>query len=258
MKHVKNPNDIVDEYVKDHLDILGDNIQSIIMYGSAVTHEFIPGKSDVNMLILLKNDSLDNLLNISHLQQKWCKRGVAVPFYLSEKFIIKSLHIFPLEVLDIKENYRVLQGIDVLNAIEIDKQDIFLQCERELKGFSIQLRRSSINLAQNEKQLFQLAADSMKDLIPVLKGIIALYDETIPNSKSEIVAKIEDLMNLGASSLSEVFNIANSVKKIDIKELLYKYCSDVDTIISIMEELSVADFTQKDMPVTQNVTNGLS
>ncbi len=246
MKYVKNPNDIVDEYVRDHLQVFSDNVLSIIMYGSAVTHEFIPGKSDVNMVHVLKDNSLRTLAPLHELQKKWSKRGVAVPFYLDESYIDTSAQSYPLEFLDLKSNYRVLHGIDPLNTVEIENRDIYVQCEKELKGYSIGLRRAFLNTCSKEKELYQLAGDSIRDLIPVLKGIIVLYGETIPNSKSEIVAKVEDLMNLGASSLSEVFNIANIVKKIDIKELLFKYCDDLDNIIAVLAS-SIKEFTQMDL-----------
>lgn len=246
MKYVNNPNDIVDEYVKDHLHIFEDNVLSIIMYGSAVTHEFIPGKSDVNMIHVLKNNSLRTLAPLHELQIKWFKKGVAVPFYLNEDYINTSIQSYPLEFLDLKSNYRVLHGTDPLNTVEIKKEDIYFQCEKELKGYSIGLKRAFLNSSDKDKDLYLLASNAIKDLIPVLKGITVLYGEAIPNSKSEIVTKVEDLMNLGASSLSEVFNIANMVKKIDIKELLYRFCDDLDNIITLLAA-STKEFTQMDL-----------
>lgn len=235
MKYIKNPNDIVDEYVKDHLEIYGEGLLCIFMYGSAVTHEFVPGKSDVNMAIVLKDYSLNNISQAADIQKKWIKKGVAAPFYMTKEYINSSADSYPVEFLDMKENYRILHGEDFLRSLEIDKKDVRLQCERELKGAALHLRRVYMQYSDNKKILLELIQRSMKGLVPIMKGIVSLYNEPIPNSKSEIVGKVEDLMSLGASSLSEVFNIANSVKKIDIKELLDRYCRDIDKMILIVD-----------------------
>lgn len=246
MRYIKNPNDIVDEYVSDHLETLGENLHSIIMYGSAVTHEFMPGQSDVNMMIVLKKNTLDTISSLASVQKKWTMKGVAVPVYLAEEIINFSSSLYPLEFLDMKENYRVLHGNDLLKPLEIEKSDILRQLIKELNDFSLQLRRTYLDVYENNNKLFELAKQSVKSLLPLLKGVIFLYGDSIPNSKSEIVGKVEDLMNLGASSLSEVFNIANSSKKIDIKELFKNYCGDIDRIISIITK-SVNEFTQMDV-----------
>lgn len=251
MGFVKNPNDIVDDYVNDHLAVFQDNLQAIMMYGSAVTHEFIPGKSDVNMAIVVKNFELNELMAVKNIQKKWCKRGVATPFYLTKELIESSSNVFPLEMLDMKGNYRVLQGTDFLELIEINKDDVFKQCLREIKSQSIQIRRAVIKVAGKEKDLKSIADSSIKALIPVFKGVVFLFNEPTPNSKSEIVAKVEDLLNLGASSFSEVFNIANSVKKTDIKELLVKYCSDLDKISALIESI-INDLNLKDVQAADN------
>lgn len=234
MKFIKNPNDIVDEYVGDYLALFNKDLKSIIMYGSAVSHEFMAGKSDVNMAIFLNDISIYNLSKASLIQEKWLKRGVNVPFYFSESLLADTCESYPLEILDMKSNYRVLHGLDILSKMDINNDHIKRQCERELRRFAIHLRRLFVTNYSNDVVLVQSLQESMKDLIPILKGIVVLYDEAIPNSKSEIVAKVEDLVNLGISSLSEVFNIANNVKKIDIKELMEKYCNDIDKMISVV------------------------
>lgn len=252
MKFIKNPNDIVDEYVGDYLDLFGDGLKSIVMYGSAVSHEFKAGKSDINMALFFNDISIHTLSKASIIQEKWLKKGVNVPFYFVESQFVDTCTNFPLEILDMKSNYRVLQGQDFLNDIEPDNEQIKKQCERELRRISIHLRRLFVTHYKNENRLFKLLNDSMRDLIPVLKGIVVLYGESIPNSKSEIVAKVEDLINLGISSLSEVFNIANNVKKIDIKELVENYCNDIDKMISIVLS-PIQGFNDKDNFIKEDI-----
>lgn len=237
MKQIKNPNDIVGKYVEDQQEAYGSDLLAILMYGSAVTHEYDPKKSDINIAIILKDFSIETVSKGTLVQKKWNKKGIFSPFYMTKEFIASSTDSYPLEFLDMRENYRVLYGEDVLNGLEIMKEDVRVQCERQLKGIALHLRRMFMSQWESKRNYLDIFEKSMKDIFPVMKGLIFLYNEPIPNSKSEIIAKVEDLVNLGASSFSEVFNIAIKATKIDIKTLLDKFCRDIDKTILVIDAM---------------------
>ena len=49
---IKNPNDIVDRLISDYLKITGDGLISAVLFGSAVSHEYHPGKSEISTIFI--------------------------------------------------------------------------------------------------------------------------------------------------------------------------------------------------------------
>lgn len=237
MGKIKNPNDIVESLVADYQGVFGEQLISVIMYGSAVTHEYKPGISDINIAIVLKDNSIKQIAKSMNLQKKWVKIKVSTPFFMTEQYIHNACDTYPIEYLDMRSNYRVLYGEDVLEQLEIKREHIRLQCERELRGAAIHLRRSFVQCAGNNKMLSDLLNASIRRLIPVFKGLLALKGHTIPKSKSDIIANVEDSYDLGVSSLSDIFNSDNKNLKQRYDQLFDAYANDVDKLIKAVDTL---------------------
>lgn len=238
MKKIKNPNEIVDSFVSDYHNVFGEQLISVIMYGSAVTHEYRPGISDINIAIVLTDNSISQIVKSLALQKKWRKSSVATPFFMTEEYIRTSCDTYPIEYLDMSLNYRVLYGKDVLEQVEIKPEHIRLQCERELRGAAIHLRRSFIQCAGNNKLLFELLNLSIRQLIPVFKGLLVLKDRSIPKSKNDIIAAVEDTYNLGASALSNIFISIDKNRKQGYDNLFDAYANDIDKLIVAVDTLT--------------------
>ncbi len=238
MKKINNPNDIVEEFVTDYKKVFGEHLVSVILYGSAVTHEYKPGKSDINIAIVLGDNSIAQIGKSLALQKKWNKRGVTAPFFLTEQYIMDSCDTYPLEYLDMRSNYRVLFGEDVLQKLELTREHIRLQCERELRGVAIHLRRSFVQCAGNDKLLAELLSLSIRKLLPVFKGLLVLKGKSIPKSKSEIISSVEDVYNLGASALSGIYNSVSRKTSQDYDALFNTYANNIDALIVTVDSLT--------------------
>jgi predicted nucleotidyltransferase len=205
MAVIRNPNDIVDAYVADYRTVFSDNCESVIMYGSAVTHEYRPGDSDINILIVLKNAGIEELRKSFSITRKWQAKRVTVPFFMTDEYIASSLDTYPIEFIDMRSNYKVLYGEDVLARLDIKKEHVRIQCERELKGIALHLRREYVRTNGNKKVMGRLLATSVKTLLPIFKALLVLNDRPIPKLKSDIIMAIEELYDLGISVFTELF-----------------------------------------------------
>ena len=52
---------------------IGDDLVSIILYGSATGPNFQPGKSDINFMIVLTEDGIEHLDQAFEVVSKWRK-----------------------------------------------------------------------------------------------------------------------------------------------------------------------------------------
>ncbi|MGB7568851.1 MAG: hypothetical protein WBM07_13405 [Chitinivibrionales bacterium] len=232
MKKIVNPNDIVEEFVTDYRGLFGDELVSVIMYGSAVTHEYRPGVSDINTVIVLKDYSIERMQKCLSVAKKWAGRKVTVPFFMTKGFIASSLDSYPVEFLDIQLNYRVLYGEDVFAQLDIKRDDMRLQCERELRGISIHLRKEFVYCNGNADTLSRLLNASIKKLLPVFKALLRLNNRPVPKMKNDVIMAVEDLYNLGASALSEALQSTRRVtSRHAFGSLFDTYLKTIDTLI---------------------------
>jgi hypothetical protein len=237
MAIIKNPNEIVAQLVDDYKLALCENLLSAVLYGSAVTHEYRPGISDINSILVLRTDAIENLAKCLPVSCKWQKRKVAVPFFMTPDFIAAAVEWYPVEFLDIQTGYRVLFGEDYFSHLEIDREKLRGQCERELLDVSVNVRREFVGGGGKGPMLEALAAASMKKLLPVFKALLRLHTLPVPKIRSDVVMAIEDLFGLGASALSGVLAKENQGKRSPMTLGLFEnFSATIDLIIARVRE----------------------
>jgi hypothetical protein len=232
MASIKNPNDIVTELVDDYKRALGDTLLSVVMYGSAVTHEYRPGISDVNIIVVLKDSSIEYIKKCCRSAQKWQKRNVAIPFFMTPEFIASAVDSYPVEFLDIQTNHRILYGEDYFSHLKIDRENLRLQCERDLRGVSIHLRKEFVRNGGKGSIMRAITSASMKKMLPVFKALLKLNSKPVPKIRSDVIIAIEDCYNLGASALSGIVNLDRQRKPPKrYEEFFESYSNTVDSLI---------------------------
>ena len=99
-KSIKDPKEIFTEITEDYNMIFGDDLISIIEYGSATGKDYRPGKSDINFMLVLSEEGIERLDRAFDIIKKWQKRNVAIPLFLTESYVGTSLDVFPIEYLN--------------------------------------------------------------------------------------------------------------------------------------------------------------
>ena len=57
----KNPEEIFPDIIKDCSALFADDLVSIILYGSAASGDYVSGKSDINLMIVLSDAGIDRI-----------------------------------------------------------------------------------------------------------------------------------------------------------------------------------------------------
>lgn len=201
---IRNPNDIVEKLVDDYLKAFQEQLVSVVLYGSAVTHEHIPGKSEIEILVVLADASIEQLHRCSAVQARWMRRGVSVPRFLTRSDIAAAKKTFTVELLHMQHGYRVLYGEDELAGIVLDRTDLKLQAARMLQENLQQARTDFVRFDGQYRLLQRSLTAAIGRLLPVFKALLILNDGKLPNAQAEIVAAIEDMYGFGPSVLSDI------------------------------------------------------
>jgi len=134
------PEKQINEFVTRLREAAGDNLQSVILYGSAASGEFHPGFSNVNLLCLLRETSFSALNALAPAVKWWTRQKHHAPLLLTREELERSTDVFSIEYLDMQQHHKVLFGDDVLSALSIPMHLHRAQLEYELQEKLILLR----------------------------------------------------------------------------------------------------------------------
>ena len=231
---------IFQEITEDYRKVFGNDLESIILYGSGASGDYIPKKSDLNLLIVLSEEGIVNLDKAFTAVSKWKKRNVAIPLFLTKDYIASSLDSFPIEFLNMKLNYLLVFGEDVLSDLSFEKSYLRIQAERELKGKLLQLRQGYMDTSHRKRDIQILIARSISTFIAIFKAILYLKDMEVSSHKDQIVSSICEEFNLDHELFSSILNIKDKKKKVSKKEmdsLMYRYISQIRHLSSAVDTM---------------------
>ena len=101
-------------YVQDVVKAFGDHLESVLLYGSAVRGDFLPGRSNLNLVLFVSSYDVAILKQYATVHKKWSKELVVAPLFLTKDDLQASAVVFPLEYQDIHDCHRLLWGQDLL------------------------------------------------------------------------------------------------------------------------------------------------
>src|SRR3989338_6962760 len=131
---------LLQTYVKEVKGVFGDQLEGMLLYGSAVRGEFLPGRSNLNILLLVSSYDSAVLKKYSVLHRQWAKEQIVVPLFLMEEELCASAAVFPLEFLEIQEQHRVLGGRDPFIGFHVPTDRLRESVVHGLKSNLLRLR----------------------------------------------------------------------------------------------------------------------
>lgn len=232
-------NNTIQHFLTDVEHLFGNHSISLIVYGSAATEEYVPKKSDVNILVVLDDIGIQNLQPVQQKIAGWIKQGVH-PLFLTESYIERSLDSFPIEFLNMKLKYHVLKGKDVLESLEIAKQDLRLQCERELKGKLLHLRQRFVLTRGNKNDLTLLIKESVGAFTAIFRALLFLKGQNIPVAKQDVIRQTSKDFDMDENLFSKLFAIRQGTLKstqAELGTLVDSYIRQIDALSRFVDEM---------------------
>ena len=226
-----------EEFTETLKTTCGENLLSAVLYGSAAAGDSVAGKSDYNVMLVLKEAGLPALKLIAAASKDWLKKGNPPPLIFSRERLLSSGDTFPIELSDMKDFHKALYGEDLLPAIRINKADLRLAVEREFKGKQILLRGSYLALAGDKKALAGLMADSLSQFLVLCRAALRLHADGVPAAKLECAARLKEHEDYDA----EIFKLVHQLKKgeysgpLDPEALFGRYLAAVDQLCAAVD-----------------------
>lgn len=218
----------------------GANLASVTLYGSAAAGDFIPQRSDYNILIALKRITPADLRNAHAAVREWHRMGHPVPVYFTVSELQNAADVFPIEFHQMEMAHKVLYGEDVLAGLKIS--DIFLrhQAEYELRSKLLLLRRQYIPASASVEGLTKLMGESLTSFSAIFRAVLILHGVTPTATKHEIVALTVEQIGLHGATFEKIFNIrednfAESLTETQANELFADYMEQIEKVIDSVD-----------------------
>ncbi len=231
---------LIEPYLKSLAEAYGEDLESVLLYGSGTGSDFVPGKSNVNLLVVLKQVSLPNLKKILKLVARWRRKKIAAPLVLTREHILRSTDTFPVEFLDIKENHILLHGDDIFSGLEVPDGNLRLQCEEQLKGNLIRMRGAYLEVGLRRRGIEALLCDSLAGLIPVFRNLLRLKGKEPPVCKEAILEDLATEFGVDGKLLMDIYKDKRGDEKIggqDAEQALEGYMTLIDTLAGAADRM---------------------
>lgn len=229
-------------FIEDLKDTHGENLVSVILYGSAAAGDFIPHESDYNLLIALRRITPKDLREAHACMREWRKMGHPVPVYFTVGELKDAADVFPIEFHFMETARRVLYGQDVLAGLHISDDFLRHQTEYELRSRLIKLRREYIRVSTSTEGLVNLMADSLTSFAALFRAVLLLHGLKPPVTKNEIIALTVEHLNINGNSFEKIFhirknNFENTLDEVSANQLFTEYLEQIENVIEAVDKL---------------------
>ena len=213
-----------------------ENLESIILYGSAARGDFHDAHSDLNVLCLLRSLRMAELSRVSAVVKWWnSEQHQPAPLFLSAEELRQSADVFAIEILDMQQSHRVLYGADVVASINVPMNLHRVQVEHELRTLLLKLRQHLLRDAGNQQELGTVLAKSFSSVITLLRHTLIAFKERPPDTANDILARIAALTGAGAQAFETVRGLREA-KNLDKNAVLPAY----DGYLAALEKVITA------------------
>lgn len=190
---------------------LGDQLLSVLLYGGLAKGEFIAQSSDVNVLVVLRQVTVDLLDRmIPAIDQARLEIRLSL-LTLAQSDLEVSSDVFPTKFLDIQRHHRLLFGQQVLGKLEITRDRLRRQCAREIQNLLLRLRQFYLQRSRRPELIEGTLKRVLSPFLANLATVVELKTGAAPSSKADVIqaapglgvneAIVRDLLSLKRGEL---------------------------------------------------------
>ncbi|MDE3119067.1 MAG: hypothetical protein KGO52_16895 [Nitrospirota bacterium] len=227
-------------YLAEVRQLFGQALEAVILYGSAAGNEFLPDRSNLNILIVLAKQETGLLAQYAKVHKRWGKERIVVPLFLTQAELQASSELFPLEYLEIKEQHVLLVGHDPFPTLHVDQRNLGLQCEQEIRGNLLRLRQRFVEGGGKQEAILILLPLSLTALLPCLRGLLRIKGQSVPATSDGLFDQLQSQFGIDPAGFREVLSLKRGQSTpgpLEVPRLFDRYVASLEGLIQRMEQL---------------------
>jgi hypothetical protein len=179
------------------------------------------------------------LETIAPALRAWMKRGHTAPRLFTPALIAASADVFPIEMLDVRHCRVVLHGEDSFVGVEVGRDNLRLQCERELRAKMMRLREGYVECHDRPKELQRLLTASYSTFVALFRGCLYLLGGDAPRRNAEVVSAFCARAGLDAAAFEAVGRLKRGESaQGDLKTIFSRYYEELTRAVGKVDRFA--------------------
>lgn len=231
---------IINDFVTRLREAAGANLESVILFGSAVAGDFHPEFSNVNLFCVIRDSSFAALQALVPAVKWWDSQKQPPPLFMTRDEIARSVDVFTIELIDMQQHHRVLFGEDVVQGLSIPANLHRVQVEYELREKLALLRQHLLLASGNDSRMWELLTRSVSSFVTLFRHALIVLGHSAPVGKREAVHALSKQIGFDASGILQVLDVRERKldrKKFDVADVFARYLTAVEQVTTAVDKM---------------------
>jgi hypothetical protein len=234
------PEKKISEFVGRLREAAGANLESVILFGSAVAGDFHPELSNVNLFCVVRDSSFAALQALAPAVKWWDAQKQPPPLFMTRDEIEHSTDVFTIELLDMQQHRRVLFGEDVVKSLSIPANLHRVQVEYELREKLALLRQHLLLASGKDSRLWDLLVRSVSSFATLFRHALMVLGHEAPVGKRDAVQVLSKQIGFDASAILQVLDVRERKldrKNLDVADVFSRYLAAVEQVTAAVDRM---------------------
>jgi len=233
------PEGKIQEFVKRICEAAGENLEGVILYGSAANGSYDPEFSDLNFLCLLRDTSFAKLSSLAAFARWWNGLKQPAPQWMSRAELEAATDVFTIELIDMQQHRRVLHGEDVIASLQIPRHMHRAQIEYELREKLVLLRQRALLADGKEKLLWDLLVNSAPSFATLFRHALIALGHPASIDRRAAVDELSKFVEFESSAMLQVLDVREhklQARKLDVRTLFASYLNAIEKVTAAIDK----------------------
>jgi predicted nucleotidyltransferase len=235
---VKKPEDKLQELVSRIHYACGDNLVSVVLYGSAARDDYHEQYSDVNVMVVLRHLKPSVFPALTGVLTWWShEEKLRPPTVMTLEELRESADVFAIEMLDIQAAHKTLYGDDVVSGITVPMNLHRVEVEHDLRTTLLRLRHHLLLTADGDDELKAVLGRSVTSVATLFRHALIALGENPPHAKPKVLEHAAEVFGFNIQPLRSVLELRSDGQHVDnVREIYHAY---MDAILAVAHGLDV-------------------
>lgn len=219
----------------------GENLVSVVIFGSAASGNAASGFSDVNLVVVLNDLSPAALERIAPPLRAWRAGGQPAPALFTPRELNEAADVFPIEFMDIREARRTIFGKDLFEDVRPKPSNLRHQLEYELRSKALALRAAYVASNGKARDIAPLLGKALATFSTLFRAVLRLVNEPAPGDWPSVWKAVAAHAAVDVAALEAIADVrARRGAPANASDLLARLLSSADAVIDFVNRRTIA------------------
>jgi len=230
--------ELTQQFVTLARNAAGDNLESVVLYGSTVRGDAQAPYSDLNLLCIVRSTALLELEKMSSVVNWWSQaQKQRSPLIFTADELRRSADVFAVEMIDMQRAHRVLYGAEIISGIEVPMNLHRVQVEHELRTLIQKLRQHYLHAPADEDTLRAVLAKSFSSTVTLLRHTLIAMQHEAAADRRDLLQQVHKYLGVNVHALQSVLELrASATARGRVGSLFGHYLETLENICQQLDQ----------------------